>query len=84
MIDDTKLQHDVQAALEWEPSLDASKIGVTAKESVVTLTDTPLGAFPTLPSAACRNGGHTFARLAALPPRSGLSNCSSPAVANSV
>ena len=40
MIDDTKLQHDVQAALEWEPSLDASKIGVTAKESVVTLTGT--------------------------------------------
>jgi osmotically-inducible protein OsmY len=35
---DTKLQHDVQAELEWEPSIDASKIGVTAKDGVVTLT----------------------------------------------
>jgi len=37
----TKLQHDVQEELEWEPSVDASKIGVTAMESgVVTLTGT--------------------------------------------
>ena len=35
---DTKLQHDVLAELEWEPSIDASKIGVTAKDGVVTLT----------------------------------------------
>jgi osmotically-inducible protein OsmY len=37
----TKLQHDVQEELEWEPSIDASKIGVTAMQSgVVTLTGT--------------------------------------------
>jgi osmotically-inducible protein OsmY len=37
----TKLQHDVQEELEWEPSVDASKIGVTAMQSgVVTLTGT--------------------------------------------
>jgi osmotically-inducible protein OsmY len=35
---DTQLQHDVLAELEWEPSIDASKIGVTAKDGVVTLT----------------------------------------------
>jgi osmotically-inducible protein OsmY len=35
---DTQLQHDVLAELEWEPSIDASHIGVTAKEGVVTLT----------------------------------------------
>jgi osmotically-inducible protein OsmY len=35
---DTKLQHDVQTELEWEPSIDASKIGVTAKDGVVTLS----------------------------------------------
>jgi len=35
---DTQLQHDVLAQLEWEPSIDASQIGVTAKDSVVTLT----------------------------------------------
>jgi hypothetical protein len=29
---DTQLQHDVLAELEWEPSIDASQIGVTAKE----------------------------------------------------
>lgn len=36
--DNTKLQHDVLAELEWEPSLDASQIGVTANDGVVTLT----------------------------------------------
>ena len=41
--DDTKLQHDVLAELEWEPTVDASKIGVTAKDGVVTLT----GSVPT-------------------------------------
>ncbi len=35
---DMQLQHDVLAELEWEPSVDASKIGVTAKGGVVTLT----------------------------------------------
>jgi osmotically-inducible protein OsmY len=35
---DTKLQHDVLAELEWEPSIDAAQIGVTAKDGVVTLT----------------------------------------------
>lgn len=35
---DTKLQHDVLAELEWDPSVDASQIGVTAKDGVVTLT----------------------------------------------
>jgi len=35
---DTQLQHDVLAELEWEPSIDASQIGVTAKEGVVTVT----------------------------------------------
>jgi osmotically-inducible protein OsmY len=33
-----QLQHDVIDELEWEPSIDASKIGVTAKEGVITLT----------------------------------------------
>ena len=41
MTNSTKLQHDVQEELEWEPSIDASKIGVTAMQSgVVTLTGT--------------------------------------------
>jgi osmotically-inducible protein OsmY len=35
---DTQLQHDVMAELEWEPSVNASHIGVTAKHGVVTLT----------------------------------------------
>jgi osmotically-inducible protein OsmY len=35
---DTQLQHDVMAELEWEPSVNASHIGVTAKDGVVTLT----------------------------------------------
>jgi len=35
---DTQLQHDVLAELEWEPSIDASQIGVTAKDGVVTFT----------------------------------------------
>ena len=34
----TQLQHDVLAELEWQPSIEASKIGVTAKDGVVTLT----------------------------------------------
>jgi osmotically-inducible protein OsmY len=35
---DTKLQHNVLAELEWDPSIEASKIGVAAKDGVVTLT----------------------------------------------
>jgi len=35
---DGQLQHDVLAQLEWEPSVEASHIGVTAKDGVVTLT----------------------------------------------
>jgi len=35
---DTKLQHRVLAELEWDPSVEASKIGVAANEGVVTLT----------------------------------------------
>ena len=35
---DTQLQHDVLAELEWEPSIEASQIGVTAKDGIVTLT----------------------------------------------
>lgn len=34
------LQHDVQAALKWEPQLHAEDIGVIAKNGVVTLTGT--------------------------------------------
>ena len=34
---DRELQHDVIDELEWEPSVDASKIGVTADHGVVTL-----------------------------------------------
>lgn len=37
---DRQLQHDVLAELEWDPSIDASKIGVAATDEVVTLTGT--------------------------------------------
>ena len=41
MTNSTKLQHDVQEELEWEPSVDASHIGVAATQpGVVTLTGT--------------------------------------------
>lgn len=41
MTNSTKLQHDVQEELEWEPSLDASRIGVAAiQPGVVTLSGT--------------------------------------------
>jgi osmotically-inducible protein OsmY len=36
----SQLQHDVLAELEWDPSVDASKIGVAARDGVVTLTGT--------------------------------------------
>jgi osmotically-inducible protein OsmY len=35
---DKDLQHDVLAELEWEPSVEASKIGVTAEKGVITVT----------------------------------------------
>ena len=38
MKSDSQLQHDVLDELEWQPSIDASQIGVTAKNGVVTLT----------------------------------------------
>jgi len=38
MKSDKQLQHDVLAELEWEPSVEASQIGVTATDGVVTLT----------------------------------------------
>ena len=37
---DRQLQHDVLAELEWDPSIDAAKIGVAAADEVVTLTGT--------------------------------------------
>jgi len=38
MPDDLTLQAMVMAELEWEPSLDAAHVGVTAKNGVVTLS----------------------------------------------
>jgi osmotically-inducible protein OsmY len=35
---DAELQRDVLQALQWEPSVDATQIGVTVKGGVVTLT----------------------------------------------
>lgn len=35
---DSQLQHDVLEELKWEPQVDHSQIGVTAKNGVVTLT----------------------------------------------
>ena len=37
---DIELQHDVMAQLEWEPSIDAAKIGVAASNGIITLTGT--------------------------------------------
>ena len=34
---DSELQHDVLAELEWEPTVDAAEIGVSAKDGIVTL-----------------------------------------------
>lgn len=34
------LQKDVQAAIKWEPLLNAAEIGVTVKDGIVTLTGT--------------------------------------------
>ena len=35
---DKQLQHNVQAELEWEPSIDATQIGVTVSDGTVTLS----------------------------------------------
>lgn len=35
---DVQLQQDVLAELDWEPSIDAAQVGVTAKDGVVMLT----------------------------------------------
>lgn len=37
---DTSLKHDVEDELEWDPVIDASKIGVAATDGVVTMTGT--------------------------------------------
>lgn len=38
MKDDKVLQSDVLDELQWEPSVDAAEIGVTARDGIVTLT----------------------------------------------
>ena len=38
MKNDTDLRRDVLDELEWEPSIDAAEIGVTAHDGIVTLT----------------------------------------------
>jgi osmotically-inducible protein OsmY len=38
MTNDSQLQSDVLAQLQWQPSVNAAHIGVAAKENVVTLT----------------------------------------------
>ena len=40
MKSDKQLQQDVMDDLRWDPSIDASKVGVTAANGVVTLTGT--------------------------------------------
>jgi osmotically-inducible protein OsmY len=39
-IDDTELRRRVLEELDWEPSVDASAIGIAAKDGIVTLTGT--------------------------------------------
>jgi osmotically-inducible protein OsmY len=38
MTSDKQLQHDILDELDWEPSVDAAEIGVTAHDGIVTLT----------------------------------------------
>jgi osmotically-inducible protein OsmY len=38
MKNNQELQTDVQNAIQWRPSLNATEIGVTAKDDVVSLT----------------------------------------------
>lgn len=40
MVSDNRLQHDVLEELEFDPSVDHTRIGVTVKDGVVTLTGT--------------------------------------------
>jgi len=37
-VNDTKLRHDVEKELEWDPAVDATKIGIASTEGVITLT----------------------------------------------
>ncbi|HUJ16089.1 MAG TPA: BON domain-containing protein [Thermoanaerobaculia bacterium] len=37
-VTDTSLRHDVEKELEWDPAIDATKIGVAATDGVITLT----------------------------------------------
>ena len=37
-LDDTELRRRVLAELDWEPTVDASGVGVALKDGVVTLT----------------------------------------------
>jgi osmotically-inducible protein OsmY len=37
-MDDLSIKQDVEAELQWEPSLNAAEIGVAVKEGIVTLT----------------------------------------------
>ena len=38
MITDTDIKRDVEAALRWNPDIDATDIGVAVKDGVVALT----------------------------------------------
>ena len=38
MTTDSDIKRDVEAELRWDPDIDASDIGVTVKDGVVTLT----------------------------------------------
>jgi osmotically-inducible protein OsmY len=51
-MDDLSIKDDVEAELQWEPSINAAEIGVAVKEGIVTLT----GRLPSLAqkSAAAR------------------------------
>ena len=35
---DSELRHDVERQLEWEPSVDERRIGVSVVDGIVTLT----------------------------------------------
>jgi len=40
MKQDSQLQHDVLAELEYEPTVDAAEIGVSVEDGIVTLNGT--------------------------------------------
>ena len=59
---DLPIQHDVRAELRWEPSIDATRVGVDAIEGIVTLTG-HVGSFaengmPNASPSASRAGPH--------------------------